>query len=331
MGVAGTETHFYYHITRKIVGVFGAFFNNIVVARDLSDGTLVNAEKVPISYGPRSKFLARINAKDGGEISIKLPRMSFEIAGISYDASSKLNSINKRKICKSVNDDGIGGVAFIPVPYKLDFSLSIFARTQDDVLQVLEQILPVFSPSYTVTVKDIQGPGTLTDVPFKLNDISMSDEYEGDWIPARPIVYTLNFDAKVSYLGPIDSRTGVIERVATTLNDDETEKFLGSKSVVTTDSGVEYISNVDPADLYEVKFDEESPLPEFEIGENLIGTESGHAGLVKDITIDSIIIHQLEDMYNFDESYGIGEILSGDKSGVSAPFISIKLYNEEES
>jgi len=329
MGVAGTDSYFYYGTTKKLVAVFGAFFNDIYTGRKLGDGTLANMSRVPLSYGPRSKFLARItempdiDSKPG--ISIKLPRMSFEITGISYDSTSKLNNLNRRKFCVP-GDENLRDSAFTAVPYNITFELNIFARTQDDALQIMEQILPTFRPDYTVAIKDIEGPGTVTDVPFMLTDIALSDDYEGDLLPVRPIIYTLSFTAKVKYMGAI-KRQGIIERAMVNFRDPETEKFIGEKVVVKTDAPTEFISTIDPDAEYEIEFNNPYQGITFTVGENVIGEDSGYGGVVKEVTGSSIIVHRLENMYDFDATYGLGENLIGSVSGEIEQISSITLLS----
>jgi hypothetical protein len=322
MGVAGNNSYFYYGTTRKIVSVFGAFFNDIYTGRKLSNGTLANMVRVPLSYGPRSKFLARIKENIGDEISIKLPRMSFELTAIAYDSASKLNSINRRKFCVDGNDQ-VRDTAFTATPYNLNFELSIFARTQDDALQVLEQIIPTFRPEYTVSIKDIEGPNTTTDIPFVLTDIALSDEYEGEFIPARPIIYTLSFTTKVKYLGDI-KRQNIIERSLVNFRYPETQAFLGEKIVEKVDGPIKsFISTINPDDYYKIIFNESGI--QFQIGENIIGEDSGYAGIVKEIGTNYVLIYRLENMYNLDIDNGVGENLIGEKSGEISQISSIEL------
>jgi len=213
MGVAGTDDYFYYETTRKMVAVFGAFFNDIFTGRKLSDGSLTNMARVPLSYGPRSKFLARINEDVGSEISIKLPRMSFELSDISYDSSSKINPHNRRKFCVA-GSDVQKDTAYSPAPYNLTFELNIFARTQDDALQILEQILPYFQPQYNLTVNLVGSISEKRDIPVVLENITMQDDYEGDFTSRRVLLYTLRFTAKTYLFGPVSSATNDIIKKA---------------------------------------------------------------------------------------------------------------------
>ena len=179
--------HFYHATIKRIVSVFGTIFNNIVVGRHSGD-KISNIMRVPISYGPRAKFLDRMKENlDQKRVAIKLPRMSFEITSIDYDSATKLNKLN-RTLTLTANSPNRRTTMFQSVPYTLGMQLNIFARNQEDALQIVEQILPTFSPEYTVGVKGIEGPGAITDVPFILNSVTFSDDYEADIATRRTII-----------------------------------------------------------------------------------------------------------------------------------------------
>jgi len=152
-------SYFYHQRVRKAVAVFGSLFNNINVVRTDAAGDVISQVKVPLSYAPRRDFLARIDAMRDGEeaerqIAIKLPRMSFEITSMNYDATRQLPKMNK---CVTF-PDGLSDRAqevYTPVPYTISFQLNVYAKAQDDALQIVEQILPYFTPQYTVTVKPL--------------------------------------------------------------------------------------------------------------------------------------------------------------------------------
>ena len=205
-------THFYNKTIRKTVAVFGTLFNNIKIVRPGA-----TEEKVAISYGPRKKFLARIKAdtvaSTDNSIAIKLPRISFEITSMEYDNEAKLNKFNKRHIPISGDNSNIITV-YQSVPYILGMQLNVYALNQDEALQIVEQILPTFSPEYTVTIKDLEGPGTKTDVPIILNAVGFNDDYEGDFETRRAIVYSLDFTIKVKFAGGT-TQEGVIRTADT--------------------------------------------------------------------------------------------------------------------
>lgn len=205
--------YFYNQTIRKTIAVFGSLFNNITVRKQSGDNYL-NIIKVPLSYGPRERFLARLDslAKGQEQIALKLPRMSFEITGIQYDTSAKLNKMNKRMFPIS-GDSYRYDTIYQSVPYVITIDLSIYGKTQDDALQVFEQILPTFTPEYTVTIKGFEGPNTKSDVPIVLTSTSLSNEYTGDPATSRQFIeYTLSFNVKVRFAGAI-SRQGVIRDI----------------------------------------------------------------------------------------------------------------------
>ena len=187
-------THFYNQTIRKSVAVFGTIFNNIRIRKYNS-----TEERVPISYGPRQKFLASIESDRRDEaVAIKVPRMSFEISDISYDSATSLNKNNKIYF----NDTATGkDVINQSVPYTLGMQLNILSKTQDEALQIMEQILPTFTPEYTVAIKDMNGPGSSVDVPIILEGVSFQDEYEGDFETRRTILHTLDFKMKIRFYG----------------------------------------------------------------------------------------------------------------------------------
>lgn len=195
--------YYYHEIIKKNVKAFGTLFNNIqIVKKDPETGDVIRQEKVPLAYGPKSKFLARLEQDPSTErkVSITMPRISFEMTDISYDAQRKTSPIQKYK----VNDDGENvKVQYMPVPYNLRFELGILSKTQDDALQILEQILPFFQPSFNVTVMLIPEMEEKKDLPVILNGISYEDDYEDDMMRRRSITYTLDFTLKTYMYGPV--------------------------------------------------------------------------------------------------------------------------------
>tara|TARA_Y100001970_G_scaffold189385_1_gene230229 strand:+ start:440 stop:1471 length:1032 start_codon:yes stop_codon:yes gene_type:complete len=192
----------YHEIFRKTIVAFGTMFNNIEIRRQ--DEVM----KVPLAYGPKQKFLARLDQNPdptNKRVQITLPRLSFEIAGVSYDPGRKVSPTQKIKFKKDVNENKN---AFMPVPYNINFELAIISKNQDDGLQIIEQILPYFQPHYNLSVKLATTIGETKDVPIVLQDINYEDDYEGDFTNRRAIIYTLQFTAKTYLYGPVtDSKT----------------------------------------------------------------------------------------------------------------------------
>jgi len=201
--------HFYHEIIRKTIVGFGTLFNNIELRRVDANGNIVQTIKVPLSYGPREKFLARIEAEpqlDGrSEIQIQLPRIAFEMKGINYDSTRKLAPIN---ICKTPKSGDTKEVytQYTPVPYNLDFELNIISKNNDDSVQILEQILPYFQPMFNITINLIDQTKEIKDIPIILQNVSIQDDYEGDFRRRRSLIHTLNFVAKTYLYGPVVSQ-----------------------------------------------------------------------------------------------------------------------------
>ena len=206
--------YFYHEIVRKTVIAFGTLFNDIHVRHDDGAGNVISDLKVPIAYGPRQKFLARITqqAELNKATQITLPRMSFEITNISYDSTRKAGITQTFK-AKDVNNDQMKKV-FMPVPYNLGFDLNILVKLQDDGLQILEQILPFFQPGFTLSIDLVKSIGEKRDIPMILNGISQQDDYEGDFSTRRALIYTLSFTAKTFMFGHIaKTPEGLIRKV----------------------------------------------------------------------------------------------------------------------
>ena len=200
---------------RKVIISFGTLFNNINLVRKNNTGTIVQTMKVPLAYGPKQKWLSRLDADASlnTKVAITLPRLGFEIQNLSYDPARKLNRVQKFKKVKSSSDDSNKlDSQFMPVPYNLDMELYAMAKNSDDALQIVEQILPFFQPDYTLTVNDMADMGIKRDVPIVLNSISYEDNYQGDFETSRALIYTLDFTAKFYLYGPVTS-PGVIKTV----------------------------------------------------------------------------------------------------------------------
>lgn len=194
-------SHFYHATMRKSVAVFGTLFNNISVVRLDGSGGILNQIKVPLAYGPKQKFLSRIDqdTMDDASMAIKLPRMSFEITSLSVDSNKKENKRNT--ITADLSTDNTKRQTInAQVPYNIGMSLSIMAKNQDDGLQILEQIVPFFQPDYTVTIRPIDGwTNFKQDVPIILNDVSIEDSYDGDYVSRRVLTYTISFTMKMTF------------------------------------------------------------------------------------------------------------------------------------
>lgn len=208
--------HFYNKVVVKVVSSFGTVFNNITITNLYTN----SQQRVPIAYGPKSKWLSRITSDpdlEDQQLEIKLPRMSFEITDIAYNNAQKVNRFNKH-IAPIQGTEDSKSVTWHSVPYTLSMQLNIMGKNQEDVLQIVEQILPMFHPEYNVRVIDLEGPGKDADLPITLTSVSMSDDYQGDLESNRLIVYTLDFSIKVRFYGE-EREQKVIRIVDTYLRD----------------------------------------------------------------------------------------------------------------
>jgi len=207
--------HYFYHeILRKTIVAFGTLFNDIQIKHKKNDATDFSILTVPIAYGPVQKFLARLEQVPDLQkrVAITLPRMSFEMTGITYDPSRKASALQTFKSVDTT--DGKLTKTFMPVPYNINIRLSILSKLNEDALQIVEQILPYFQPHFTLTIDLVKEIGEKRDIPMILERISMDDQYEGDFTERRALIYTLDFTAKTYLFGPAgNDKEGLIKKV----------------------------------------------------------------------------------------------------------------------
>jgi len=313
--------HFYNEHTRRAVSVFGTLFNNITVVKRDGSGNALQQIKVPLSYGPREKFLARIRQEanlSDPRLAIKLPRMSFQITSLSYDESTRLTRGTKLNVPGTSSSSRKS--MFYPSTYNLSFELSIMSKHTDDALQILEQILPFFQPEYSVTVNEVEN-NFKSDMPFVLTGVDLSDDYEGEFESRRSLIYTLTFDTRIKYYGPLSESGSIIRQTQTNLSDYDM-----------TASGLPYASQVitiTPADVNEdddftinVSFDSRTPEQielffdsvtsgPFTVSEAIIGTTSGTTAVVTEVRSDSILVSVPDGLFE------VGETVTGQTSGAS--------------
>jgi hypothetical protein len=208
--------YFYHEIFRRTIIGFGSLFNNISIKHTNNSGEVVSVIKVPLAYGPTQKFLARLEQSPdlSKPVQMTLPRMSFEMTGIQYDATRKVTT-TQTFLSKLSTDGTQTKKAYMPVPYNINFELSIMSKLNDDVLQIVEQILPYFQPSYSMTIELVNEIDEKRDIPIILENITMMDDYEGDFTTRRTLVYTLRFSAKTYLFGPISTATKDIIKKST--------------------------------------------------------------------------------------------------------------------
>ena len=202
--------YFYNEILRRTIIGFGTLFNSIEIQQENS------VLRIPLAYGPTQKFLARIEQSPdlNKPTAITLPRMSFEFTGLTYDPSRKVTT-TQTFIAKDKDDGTESKKSFMPVPYNMQFELSIFTKLNDDALQIVEQILPYFQPSYNLTIELVDQIKEKRDVPIVLESVTMQDDYEGDFSTRRVLYYTLRFTAKTYLFGPTSTASKDIIKRAT--------------------------------------------------------------------------------------------------------------------
>ena len=228
---------FYHGIIRKCIVGFGTLFSDIYIDRKQGDsvnGNTLQRLQVPLAYAPKEKWLVRLEQDPDltNNTYTTLPRMSFEIIGYSYDPQRKLNRMQQLKC-----GDGTGSVStmYTPVPYNIDLSLYILTKTQEDGLQIIEQILPTFTPEYTLTLNAIPDMNVKLDVPIILNSVAVQDDYDGDFQTRRFVTHTLNFQMKINMFGPVSGRN-VIDTV--NANVGQNENFSSPNRIYTAEGDV---------------------------------------------------------------------------------------------
>lgn len=228
---------FYHGTIRKCIVAFGTLFSDIYIDRREGNsvtGTVAQRLQIPLAYAPKEKYLVRIEQDPNLENNtyISLPRMSFEILGYSYDSSRKLNRMQQIKCGDgTTNMDAI----YTPVPYNIDVSLYILTKTQEDALQILEQILPTFTPEYTLTINAVPDMNVKLDIPIVLNSVTSSDEYDGDFQTRRNVTHTLTFTIKTNLFGPLANKKVIDEVFA---NIGQNENFSNPNRIYTAEGDV---------------------------------------------------------------------------------------------
>lgn len=220
----------YYHgAIRKAIVAFGRLFSDIRIERANNDGTAEQTIQVPLAYAPKEKWLVRIDGDPtlNNYTYASLPRMSFEIVSYAYDSTRKTNKLNKIT-CENLNGTNKKSV-FSPAPYNIDISLYIVTKTQEDGMQILEQILPIFTPEYTLAVNALPALDVVQDVPVILQSVQVNDEYDGDFQTRRFVTHTLNFQMKTNVYGYV-SEQGVITTTKANLSEPINTKYTATQT-----------------------------------------------------------------------------------------------------
>ena len=233
-------THFYNEGLRRLTIAFGQIFNDVVVQNKDKNDSVVKRFKVPLAYAPKEKFIVRLTQQpdlQDQQFSTILPRMGFQITNLQYDASRKLNKLEKIRMPKT---DGTANEQskkmdfnFSPVPYNITYQLFIFTATAENGLQIVEQIVPYFQPDYTVTINMIPDMNIKRDVPIVLGDIQYEDNYDGDFNARRAVIYTMEFTAKTYLYGPT-TNANVVRKVQSDLGSGTEEPLARNERITIT-------------------------------------------------------------------------------------------------
>lgn len=219
------NNHFYNRTIRKVVVAFGTIFNDIYLVRYTQDGITPKEKiKVPLVYGAKEKYLTRITTDPTltKSIAISIPRISFELTSLTYDAGRKRQTMMQNF---SADTSSTLKTQYLPVPYNFDFSMSIYVRNTEDGAEILEQILPFFTPDYNVTVNFVPTMDQKYDMPVILNSVNNQTEYEGDLMSTRLIIWNLEFTTK-GYIWPAVVKNALITQANTNLNIDSQQTNL---------------------------------------------------------------------------------------------------------
>ncbi len=228
--------YFYNEILRRTIISFGTLFNSISIKQSGGD-TDASIIRVPLAYGPTQKFLARLTQSPdlNKATSLSLPRMSFEFTGLTYDPSRKVTSTQKIVVQNPDATTPDEKKVYMPVPYNMQFELAVMCKLNDDALQITEQILPYFQPSYNLTVNLVGAINEKRDIPVVLENITMQDDYEGDFESRRVLLYTLRFTAKTYLFGPVTDASK--DNLASDITKTQTTFEVDDGSTITASSG----------------------------------------------------------------------------------------------
>lgn len=224
--------YFRHTIIKNVITGFGTLFNDIHVARYDENGVETKRIKVPITYAPKQKWVVRAEQEEPEltrSISVYFPRMSYELTNLSYDTSRKLPSSQKSVAYTSTS--GQLQSRHEKVPYVLTFQLNVIAKNTEDGFQIIEQILPYFSPDFCLTFKTFP-IDNLVDVPISIGSVKFTEDYDGSFEERKVWIATIEFTAKVNFYGPV-SRSKVITHTDVTFTDFEEFVLYGVTGTAT--------------------------------------------------------------------------------------------------
>ena len=228
--------YFYNKSIRSVVVAFGSLLNNVVISKRDSDDAITEYIRVPLSYGGKEKFVERINSassiSDGNKVEITLPRLGFEISDISYDPTRKRVTLGK-KYNRIQSSQSSHDFMYSEVPYDISFSLSAFTRNMDDLLQIVEQITPYFTPEFSVSL-NFNDINQRTDVPILLNSVNINEDYEGSFDTRRLLTADMNFTAKAYVFGPTKTAKTILNTKTVIFNYGDVDILFGATGATAT-------------------------------------------------------------------------------------------------
>ena len=214
------KNYFYHDLTRKYNLIFGSLFQDIEVKRFEADGTVKSMITVPLIHSPKEKFIQRIigdrdpNGDDSAEqrgdrrrIALSLPMIAYEMVDMQYDGSRKVAKNQHFRLRPPTVSD-MSDALYTPAPYTLTFEVNIAAKSQSEMLQIIEQIVPAFTPDVNITLKGI--PNMDYDVPITFIGLFRNDTYLGHFEDRRQLMWTLNFTMKAFYFTPLNRKNIIL-------------------------------------------------------------------------------------------------------------------------
>lgn len=250
-------THFYHGTTRQYISVFGSLFDNITVLR--ADGKTI---RVPLGFANKEKYIAKFNSdlfkdKTGLEENVNdlpaaskievetiLPRMGYSMNSMQYDPVRKTNLLNQKRFTRSA--DGSQSAVKNPVPYNLAFELDIYTRYEDDMLQIVEQILPFFQPHFNVTIKDLSSGNDVVinarDISIELESVQPEEDLEGEGGQRRVLQWSFSFLLKGFYYPMIRDN---IKDIKTVINNLYSEATIVKDVALLDDYAIDAIAKWD--------------------------------------------------------------------------------------
>lgn len=248
------NTQFYHSHIKKAIIAFGTIFTNINVARKNQEGDIAQMIRVPLAYSAKQKFLARIaalpDAETSGRIQIILPRIGFEITGLTFDPARKISPIQRNTAVGEGDNVKTVRASYVSTPYNLSLSLYVLVKNQEDGLQIVEQIFPYFNPDFNITVNELPELAIKRDIKITLDSVAYEDLYEGEWNDRQSIMWTLNFTMRINFFGAVNNTAVIKQAIANIYNDTSLENMIAKTTVSVGADGV-VDTDLTPEDNYD--------------------------------------------------------------------------------